>query len=286
MLSMIKKLIPKSTKNLILPFVWPFRNKFLLFDLSKKTKKNQVNLNYWSEAANVGDAISPVVVEHMLKIKGINSRKSSTTKHLYAIGSVLGAGLQDATVWGSGILNTELSNRLRRRKLDIRSTRGPLTAILLQEKGHRTPKIYGDPAILMSDIYKPKLAKKTTKYGLVMHMDQIQNVPRQKDTKIIDIQTKDYASFIDDINSVDIVISSSLHGIILAETYGKKAILLQPTKDIFKYYDYYYSTGRTEFPIAQTIEEAKTITPAIVPDFTDMKRGLYSSFPYDIYEEQ
>lgn len=222
MVSMIKKLTPKSAKNLILPFVWPIRNKILLFDLTKKAKKNQVNLNYWNEAANVGDAISPVVVEHMLKIKGISSHKSSGTKHLYAVGSVLGAGLQDATVWGSGILNTELSNRLRGRKLDIRSTRGPLTAILLQEKGHKTPKIYGDPAILMSDIYKPKPTKNTTKFGVVMHMDQIQDISKKKDTKIINIQTKDFAKFIDNINSVDIVISSSLHGIILAETYGKK----------------------------------------------------------------
>ena len=43
-------------------------------------------------------------------------------------------------------------------------------------------------------------------------------------------------------NKAKLVISSSLHGIILAETYGIPAILLMDkvTNNMFKYNDYYY----------------------------------------------
>ena len=85
--------------------------------------------------------------------------------------------------------------------------------------------------------------------------------------------------------SVDVVISSSLHGIILAEAYGVPAILLKPQVDIVKYYDYYYSTGRINFPMADSIEQAMLIVPVELPKLDTIKEKLKLSFPYDIYGE-
>ena len=105
----------------------------------------------------------------------------------------------------------------------------------------------------------------------------------EEDIVRLNICTDDYEKFIDDLTSVDTIISSSLHGIILAEVYGVKAVLLKPQIDIVKYYDYYYSTGRTEFPIANTVEEAKNIEPVDLPDFTELREKLMDEFPYDLY---
>jgi pyruvyltransferase len=85
------------------------------------------------------------------------------------------------------------------------------------------------------------------------------------------------------------VISSSLHGIILAESYGIPAVLFLPEATrgnltLFKYQDYYYGTHRTEFPVARTIEEALAVTPCPVPDLTQQREALLQAFPADLWK--
>lgn len=281
-----KKILGTRVKKLMIFFLFPQRNQFKLFNYTDRAKKNKVNLNYWWESHNLGDALSPVIVNYILSLRNINPETEvSGCRHLYAVGSVLTAGIQDCTVWGSGVLNATLTYRLEKRKLDIRAVRGPLTRAVLMDYGYNTPDIYGDPAIFMPDIYLPKDVIKKHKYGLVMHKDQIQNIPTGHDILPIDICTDDYKKFIEELNSVDIVISSSLHGIILAESYGVKAILLRPKVDILKYYDWYYSTRRFDFPIADCIEKAIMIEPVELPSNLELlKEKLIQTFPYDIYK--
>ena len=132
----LKKMLGEKVKKILIIFLFHFRNRFILFKVFNKAKKNIVNLDYWSEAPNLGDSISPVIVEYMLSLKNIKKdKKISKTKHLCAVGSVLTAGILDCTVWGSGILNTNISYRVKNRRLDIRSVRGPLTRIILEEYG-------------------------------------------------------------------------------------------------------------------------------------------------------
>lgn len=80
-----------------------------------------------------------------------------------------------------------------------------------------------------------------------------------KDIVRLNICTDVYQGFIDQLTSVRILSSSSMHGIILAESYGIPAILLKPQIDILKYYDYYYSTKRFEFHVAETLDVAKKL---------------------------
>lgn len=173
----LKRLIRKygghKLQNLIIWFlrVTRFNNRIILFSL-KKAKKNRVNVNYWSGVKNIGDAISPVVVSFMAVRNNIDvHRPVRKTKHLYAVGSVITAGCQDCTVWGSGLLNTQVLSRLNKRKLDIRSVRGPLTRIVLMEHGYEVPLNYGDPAILMPLIYDPEVRKKYD-VSLITHMNE------------------------------------------------------------------------------------------------------------------
>jgi len=280
-----KSITNNGIKNILMSLIFPFRNRFMLFNVTNRAKRHQVNLNYWCESNNLGDTLTPIIVNYMLSLQGIDpNKKVTTTKHLYAVGSVLTAGIQDCTVWGSGVLNSTITNRLRKRKLDIRSVRGPFTRVVLQDYGYECPAVYGDPAILMTEIYQPQyIVQKYYKYGIVMHKDQKQNVV-DSDVLVIDICTADYKHFIDQILSVEKVISSSLHGIILAESYGVPAVLLKPNVDILKYYDWYYSTERYTFPIAQTIGEAKDMTPIHLPNLKPIRQKLKEAFPYDLYE--
>lgn len=100
------------------------------------------------------------------------------------------------------------------------------------------------------------------------------------------ISTHNYKYFIDEIVKSEKIISSSLHGIILAESYGVPAILLNEGIDnqLIKYYDWYYSTGRKSVKIANSIEEALSMEPMDLPDLTNMRNDLINSFPYDLWD--
>ena len=281
--------LDNKTKRLAIAIMRPFANKFILLNPKKRAAKNKVNLNYWDGKPNLGDAISPVITDYMLKEKNLSLEKSvDKTKHLYVVGSIITAGLQDCTVWGSGVLYTTLGYRLKNRDLDIRSVRGPLTRMVLMEYGYSVPEIYGDPAIIMPEIYDNKDIKKEYKYGLVMHKngsDFFKDVDQLDGSyKFIDIKTNDYKKFINDLLSVEYVISSSLHGIILAESYGIPAILVQPEFSLFKYIDWYTATGRATFPIIKELSEVKTSNFPSLPDLTNLRQKLKEAFPYDIFD--
>lgn len=283
----VKSVLGDGVKKLLVKVLFPWRNNFILFNISNRAQNNRVNIDYWDESNNLGDTLSPIIVEYMLKQQGLSlTQNVSGKKHLYAVGSVLTAGIQDATVWGSGVLNAKLSYRLEKRKLDVRAVRGPVTRAILMDYGYDVPEVYGDPAIIMPEIYKAVPLKNRKKYGLITHKDYILNEKyEENEIARLNICTDGYESFLDQLVSVDVVISSSLHGIILAEAYGVPAILLKPQVDIVKYYDYYYSTGRINFPMADSIEQAMLIVPVELPKLDTIKEKLKLSFPYDIYGE-
>ena len=280
--------LDNKIKRLSISIMRPFANNFILLNPRNKAKKNKVNLNYWNGKPNLGDAISPVIVSYMLEKKGLSLDDSvDKTKHLDAVGSVITAGIQDCTVWGSGVLYTTLGYRIKNRNLDVRSVRGPLTRMVLMEYGYNVPEIYGDPAILLPEIYNNKKIKKEFKYGLVMHKngsDFFNDLDNLDGTyKFIDIKTVDYKKFVDELLSVEIVISSSLHGIILAESYGIPAILVQPDFSLFKYIDWYCATGRASFPIIKSLSEIKNHKIPEVPDLSKMRENIKKAFPYDLF---
>ena len=268
------------------------RNNIILSDLERKTVRNNVNLHYYkvnSTTENLGDYLSVVIVDYMKNLMNVDDKKQlSKTKHLYAVGSIIQNGFQNATIWGSGFLNDPSGSRLIRnmklfRKLDIRAVRGPNTYNALKSLGYKCPNVFGDPAILMPLIYKPKdniMQKKD--YSVICHM-----ADNSKCENRIDMLTKDYKKTITEIVSSNLIISSSLHGIILSEVYGVPAILYRPKNldnSLFKFEDYYFSTGRMTFPIAESIEEAIKMQPCNLPDFSDMQEALINAFPKDLYE--
>lgn len=254
---------------------------------TRYTQNNRVNLHWWSteeKDENVGDYLSTIVCEYLLTQKGLSfDSEIARTKHLYAVGSIIQGGAQNAVIWGSGLKHgyEDIGFLFRKtRKLDVRLVRGPRTREVLIKNGYRCPEVYGDPAIIMPLIYKPEIENKRDILVILHHESQI-----KYDGSITPL-TNDYKKFIDRICSSSLVISSSLHGIILAESYGIPAILLRDkcTDYMLKYEDYYYSTGRYEFPIAKSIEEAKNMTPVQCPDLSGLVKNIIGTFPYDLWE--
>ena len=88
------------------------------------------------------------------------------------------------------------------------------------------------------------------------------------------------AEMVAKIINTDLVISTSLHGIIFAESLGIPAVWLRTefsSETIFKYYDYYFGTGRTSVVMVDSVEAGLTCKPMQLPTF-DYQRIL-STFP-------
>lgn len=283
-------------------FLVLFRNRIILSFVNYLAKRNRINLNWaalaekkfgcfiWKkkcEEQNLGDYLAVPIFEYMTKRFGLDpNKKVKKTIHLYTIGSLILLGYQDAVVWGSGILQEEPKGfkwkRSKCRKLDIRCVRGPETMRRLQENDYDVSKcLIGDPGVLMPLIYQPKGGEKK-EYSVILHM----SVNEENTENKINILTADWQDTIDQIYNSRLVISSSLHGIILAEAYGVPAILLDKLEfaDRFKYDDYYYSTGRYEYPVCHSIEEALNIPIPEVPDLSRLQQNLLNSFPVDLWQ--
>ena len=264
------------------------------YTMSGRASEKIVNIEWWDAEVNVGDILSPVIVESMLKKRDIDiNKKVKAIKHLYALGSIIGYKKFDATIWGSGIIDFKRIVRIHEDskfvKYDIRALRGPLTKQVMKNAGYNVEKcVLGDPGVLMPKIFNPANITKKYEYSIICHHMENTN-PAVGGDHYIEVKTTNYIDFITQILESELVISSSLHGIILAESYGIPAVFYlqgdQVENQLFKYYDWYYSTGRYNVKIARSIKEAKEMEPMPLPDLSTMQTDLERCFPYDLWEE-
>lgn len=254
---------------------------------------NLVHLKWWS-GLNLGDTLSPVVFVWMLEQKGHSPMdKAKKTIDFLGIGSIIGFSSSDAVIWGSGIISQSRFDGIYKKRnsiqYDIRAVRGPVTKTLLEACGYDCKGVvYGDPAILMPKIYYPKTSEKKYKCSLILHHSTGGKERYTENYHCIPVETDDYKSFIDEIVASELIVSSSLHGIILAETYGVPAVLLNENgfldKQIMKFFDWYFSTGRSDIVIANSVEKALQLKPMDIPTLTEMQEALIHAFPYDYWE--
>ena len=257
------------------------------------TKRNQVNL-HWSiickkksaplKRQNFGDVLGIPIYEYMTTYYQLDKEKKlEKPKHLYTIGSIIFFGYQDAVIWGSGILREESKLSLKsKRKLDIRCVRGPLTKERLQKDGYDVSEcVLGDPGVLLPLLYQPIEYREKREYSVIFHFSS-----KERHKNQIEVLTSDWKRTVNDIYNSNLIISSSLHGIIIAEAYGIPAIWLNaaPTESDFKYMDYYYSTERKEIPVCASIEDALCRPIPKLPDLTELQNNLIRSFPIDLWK--
>ena len=260
-----------------------FRHLFIFADIKRPILPGVINLLWYNKKINgkynVGDYLSVIVTDFLFQYKRMR-KFPHKTKRLAVIGSIIQFISAPATLFGSGFLIRKSIDILQKKKpnLNILAVRGPLTMNELRKMGYNTDNtVMGDPAILMPYTYKPSIKKKKYDYIVIPHYSKLGSYGG---AYIVSTLTKDWKGFIDEIVSAKLVISSSLHGIILADAYGIPCVMLNDTEslDMFKYEDYYLSTGRKEFLIANTVEEALSFQNIPVPNLSAMQEGLLKQF--------
>jgi pyruvyltransferase len=231
---------------------------------------------------NAGDLLGPCLVERILRERGLAIRDIRRPR-LFSIGSVLHFARDGDTVWGSGINGKQPLSELCFWRLDVRAVRGPLTAVLLRERGvYVEGDVYGDPGILTAR-YWPRMPSGRGGPVYVPHMrEQVDREVRRRARVVSPLQSLE--GFIDGISEASIVYSTSLHGIIIAESYGIPAVLIRNRsgETRFKYDDYYQGTGRFDMPVFDSLEDVGAYTPA-VPDLRALQARLLAAFPLDLW---
>jgi hypothetical protein len=169
---------------------------------------------------------------------------------MISLGSI-GRYITDAhTVWGTGISSrdTELCRHAR-----YLAVRGPHTAKALEKSGGVPPKVFGDPGILMPEIYKSK-RQAGSDYGLVRHfIHQDCDLVVQEGIRDINIllsSSEDIECFIDQLHECRAVVTTSLHVLILCISYRIPCRLIsidEKTRGVhgdgIKYEDFYEGVG-------------------------------------------
>jgi pyruvyltransferase len=271
-------------------------------------------LYYWGGHGNFGDELSLYLVEKISGRKYRHADKYANGK-LVAVGSLLTPEIMrtDSRIWGTGTLTRHaldpertpwfpLNRKFRAinprgRRAKIFAIRGPLTRESILHSGFDCPEIYGDPAILMPRYFSPSSTKRYP-IGLILHHSQ--PTPSNAEAwlehgiKLIPIQREGNAqieAFVNDVHACEKVLSTSLHGLIIAQCYGVPvrwvAVGSLPIHEDaeHKFLDYFLGAGQTaQEPetirldpesIASTVE--RTTMPRILP-FTMAKR-LLDAFP-------
>lgn len=253
-------------------------------------RKERQSLFWWKPrdgSVNVGDHLSKVLVSAVLALRDTNLlRKRPGTPRLFSIGSVLHFAKTGEVVWGSGINGKIPEAAHRFSDLDVRAVRGPKTRDFLMGKGIKVPEVYGDPALLLPRFFdKAFLTPPERKpFAVVPHFNESLDKYVGYEQHLISPRVEP-GTFVRGLLGAELIVSSSLHGLILAEAYGIPAVYLAwgNGEDRFKYDDYYAGTGRMTWRSGASIEECLDIGGNGIFDLPSLQDGLLSTFPYDLW---
>jgi pyruvyltransferase len=235
---------------------------------------NTIPLTWWNVTPNFGDLLSPYLIKKItskqvklvalrpgFKLGFISRNLRKKEFSYFAIGSIISRVNKNSIVWGSGAFGTEGKQSLNKSAKYL-AVRGPLTRNLLRIHGvPNVPEIYGDPALLMPKFFNPKVEKKF-KLGIILRWSEKDWNAAEFDPEIkkIYLGTEDVEGTLIDILSCEKILSSSLHGIVLADAYGIPSAWLKsdtPKGLEFKFYDYFISVNKIQKPQSYNFSDSK-----------------------------
>lgn len=210
---------------------------------------------------NWGDDINQYLIEAISGKKVVFRNMSQLHRLLpitnyICIGSILSAyETKQSIIWGAGFINED--QRLSVRPMRILSVRGKLSRNIILSQGIECPDVYGDPALLVSYCYSPQNITKKYKMGIITHIADRNNIivsdflNTHKDCILIDLGNYDkWTDILDEVLSCEKTISSSLHGLIISDSYGIPNRWVRFSDKVaggnFKFMDYFSSVDRNE----------------------------------------
>jgi len=208
---------------------------------------------------NIGDALSAVMVA-LLSGRDIERIPSSSNSLRMACVGTIGHGFAGGEVWFWGTGSSPWKNPSAphnerqsfsgagEKGFTVTATRGPVSEHLLTGRPEGTVGVYGDPVWLLPRFYAPVPVKKW-KLGVIVHLSELAdrdaethikqelnryNIPESLKNDIHLINTVTPISMtsikdkIDEILACERIVSTSLHGMVFAESYGIPCLHFPP----------------------------------------------------------
>ncbi len=208
--------------------------------------ENLVLLQY-HKSDNFGDALAFYIAQKLTEKEVHYVPQEDGRDHYVICGSILGGTNEHSIIWGAGF---SYFNEPARRNNQVLMVRGKLTRDILLSNGYDCPEVYGDPGILISRLYpNPGIAKKY-KLGIMAHwVDYDKCLRDSKEHLNIEVNLIDLLqpteTVINEMLACETIISSSLHGLIAAHSYGIPAAWCEFSDKVigngFKFWDYFSS---------------------------------------------
>lgn len=198
--------------------------------------------------ANLGDALSAVIVSAISRLPVLRTAFNSGIERLAAVGTI-GHALHSGKVhlWGTGFdMARDQAGALTGYQIPddtdlvVHAVRGRETADALRARGLVVPEAYGDPVWFLPRIFSDP-GEKTHDLGVIVHISELDTptaaahvratieryrLPPEFAGRIRIINTYAPATLaglrdkVAEIVSCRRILSTSLHGLVIAETYG------------------------------------------------------------------
>lgn len=198
---------------------------------------------------NLGDALSAVVVASIAGLPVCLANFDENCERLVAVGTI-GHHLRNGIVhfWGTGLdakrnaveSPLEIYVRPPMTEFRVHAMRGKFSAQALRDNGIDAPPVYGDPVWFLPRLF-PRPSKPDTELGVIVHISEL-TAPNAEATvranlrryeippelassiRIINTYTEPTLAGLRakvlEIASCKRILSTSLHGMVIAETYG------------------------------------------------------------------
>lgn len=204
---------------------------------------------------NFGDDLNYYLIKGLTGkyIFNYNSFFHPSIRNYVCIGSIVeDMTNENSIIWGGGVMNCDYVGFIK--PIKVTAVRGPLTKEFLDRQGVPTPSVFGDPALLVPNIYKPN-QEKVYSIGVIPHVSELNNpliidfINKTPGAILIDLMHyKKWTDVIDLICQCKIIASSSLHGLILSDAYNIPNVWICINKQTgggeFKFKDYFYGINR------------------------------------------
>jgi pyruvyltransferase len=214
--------------------------------------------NFPRNKHNLGDTINPWLIsqlsggEEVLDTRLSRAKPSGTSTYISAAGSIFSLLNEKAIVWGTGLSKPQRMTKLKPHK--ILAVRGPKTRQEVLKRGWECPEVYGDTVLLLPKVYNPKIEKQYD-VGIIPHYSDYTSewvqLKKKEGMFVIDI-TEEPLKVVDNILKCRRILSSSLHGLVVADAYGIPSTWIRLSDNIpgghFKFHDYFDSVNRTKDP--------------------------------------
>ncbi len=242
------------------------------------------------ETGNFGDQLSPHLIRQLFGVKVIHS--GMPTADLVSTGSLLdwaesAVDRRRPIIWGSGFIAD--GPAWRGAPTRVRAVRGDLSRRRMAHLS-QSPIAVGDPGLLTARAFPHLRSAPTHEVGLIPHYTDreawLDCLGHEPDLPVIDLM-QPWQCVIGQLTSCRSVISSSLHGLIVAESYGIPNHWASPGEGItggrYKFDDYYSAFGvtREPAPVTELLDRHHALTQqwAPLPDLPRLQAQLLRAFP-------